>query len=110
MAATYVLDKTEADVSAPRLKVVGELRDGVFVVLNPETGKARLAYKVPCSRGVSLFRRFLNGFASAFDLYGRIGVSNRPRGFERDAIALRGDWHKVGLDLRKAMSKVAVNG
>jgi len=96
--------------SGPRLKVLGELRDGVFVVLDTETGKARLAYSVPQPRKVSRFWSFLEGFASAFDLCGGADASDQPRGFERDAMALRKVWQNVGSDLRMAMNKVAVHG
>jgi hypothetical protein len=52
---------------------------------------------------------FLKGFASAYDMSGRtfMDVPDFSGGFERDGKALRGDWQRVGDDLRKAMGQVA---
>ncbi|MEI6387250.1 MAG: hypothetical protein WCQ50_11475 [Spirochaetota bacterium] len=54
-------------------------------------------------------RRFLAGFASAFDLFGvngpRITEADLLDGPRRDAEALRDDWIAVGGDLRTAMDK-----
>lgn len=51
-------------------------------------------------------RAFFKGFASAFDLWGRSFVQEPDisRGFERDGAALRGDWDRVGADMKKALS------
>lgn len=48
---------------------------------------------------------FLKGFASTFDITGQtlLNIPDFTKGFYRDAIALRGDWQKVGNDLRAAM-------
>ena len=48
---------------------------------------------------------FLKGFASAFDITGQtlLDVPDLRTGFQRDAEALRGDWQRVGGDLRQAM-------
>ena len=51
----------------------------------------------------------LKGFASIFDMSGQTFNGDIPDfsgGFERDARALRGDWERVGNDLRKAMGQV----
>jgi hypothetical protein len=52
---------------------------------------------------------FTKGFASAFDLSGFALVEHREilGGFERDRIMLRGDWIRVGNDVKKAMNMVA---
>jgi len=48
---------------------------------------------------------FLKGFASAFDITGQtlLDIPDFSTGFQRDTEALRGDWQRVGNDLRKAM-------
>jgi len=48
---------------------------------------------------------FLKGFASAFDITGQtlLDLPDFNTGFQRDAEALRGDWQRVGNDLRAAM-------
>jgi len=52
---------------------------------------------------------FLKGFLSVYDLTGQtfIDMPYFPNGFERDRIMLRGDWMKVGSDIKKAMNQVA---
>jgi len=90
------------------MKILGEIRDGVAVVLDTETGEARLAYRRPIRRKVSLFKSFLEGFASAFDFSGGSSLPNYSRGFERDAEALAGDWWRVGDNLRAAMGQIDV--
>ena len=52
---------------------------------------------------------FLKGFVSAFDITGQtlLDIPDFNTGFQRDAQALRGDWQKVGGDLRKAMDSFA---
>ena len=54
-------------------------------------------------------KAFLKGFASAFDFSGRhlVDLQSVPGGFERDGMMLRGDWIRVGGDIRKAMDMVA---
>jgi len=49
---------------------------------------------------------FLKGFASAFDITGQtlLDIPDFSRGFQRDAEALRGDWQRVGSDIKQAMS------
>jgi len=48
---------------------------------------------------------FLKGFASAFDITGQtlLDIPDFDRGFQRDTDALRGDWQRIGGDVRKAM-------
>jgi hypothetical protein len=52
---------------------------------------------------------FLRGFASAFDLSGKtfVDIPDFSGGFVRDGRVLRGDWGRVGDDLKKAMSQIA---
>jgi hypothetical protein len=53
---------------------------------------------------------FFKGFASAFDITGQTFMDDIPDfsgGFARDARALRGDWERVGNDLRKAMGQIS---
>jgi len=54
-------------------------------------------------------KAFLKGFASTFDLSGRhlVELHGIPGGFERDGMMLRGDWDRIGNDMRKAMDTVA---
>jgi hypothetical protein len=52
-------------------------------------------------------RTFLKGFASAFDITGGIKTPNLTTGWERDGAAIRGDWQRVGDDMRRAMNIVA---
>jgi hypothetical protein len=55
------------------------------------------------------FHAFLKGFASAFDITGQafISIPDLDTGFQRDCEALRGDWQRVGDDMRRAMNVVA---
>jgi hypothetical protein len=48
---------------------------------------------------------FIKGFASAFDLGGHtyVSIPDLTRGAERDREALKGDWTRVGSDIRHAM-------
>jgi hypothetical protein len=52
---------------------------------------------------------FFKGFASAFDITGQtlIDVPDLGTGFERDRLAIQGDWRRVGEDIRKGMNTVA---
>ena len=52
---------------------------------------------------------FFKGFASAFDITGQtlLDVPDFRSGFQRDAEALKGDWRRVGSDLRWAMDFAA---
>jgi len=54
-------------------------------------------------------KAFLKGFASTFDLSGKhlVDLKSVPGGFERDGMMLRGDWIRIGNDIRKAMETVA---
>jgi hypothetical protein len=54
-------------------------------------------------------RAFLKGFTSAFDITGQsfISIPDLDSGFQRDSEALRGDWQRVGDDMRRAMNLVA---
>ena len=60
---------------------------------------------------VSTFKlpTFLKGFASAFDISGQtlLEMPDLRAGFQRDREAIRGDWQKIGNDIRKAMDSVA---
>jgi hypothetical protein len=53
-------------------------------------------------------RAFLKGFASAFDITGQsfISIPDLNSGFQNDCEALRGDWQRVGDDMRRAMNIV----
>ncbi|GHU49415.1 hypothetical protein FACS1894200_08020 [Spirochaetia bacterium] len=52
-------------------------------------------------------KAFLKGFRSAFDLTGStFELPSLNDGLEADARAIRGDWQRVGDDLRKAMNQV----
>jgi len=52
---------------------------------------------------------FFKGFASTFDITGQtlLDFPDFSTGFQRDAEALRGDWQRVGNDLRVAMDSIA---
>jgi hypothetical protein len=51
---------------------------------------------------------FYTGVFSAFDLSGgSVKLPDYASGFERDAISLRGDWERIGSDIRRAMEQVA---
>ena len=52
---------------------------------------------------------FWKGFASIFDISGQtlIEIPDLNTGFQRDVQALRGDWQRIGNDIRKAMDMVA---
>jgi hypothetical protein len=50
-------------------------------------------------------RSLLKGFSTAFDITGTAYLP-RPNlydGFRRDGEALRGDWRRIGNDMRKVM-------
>jgi hypothetical protein len=51
---------------------------------------------------------FFNGFMSVFDISGQtfISVPNFDSGFQQDREAIRGDWQRVGDDIRRAMNIV----
>ncbi|MDR2133817.1 MAG: hypothetical protein LBP27_01825 [Treponema sp.] len=51
-------------------------------------------------------RAFLKGFASAFDITGGVKTHDLTTGWERDGAAIRGDWQRVGDDMRHAMNIV----
>jgi hypothetical protein len=56
-------------------------------------------------------KNFAYGFASAFDLCGSaLQVPDLSKGFERDALALSGDWWLVGQTIRNSMNQVALHG
>jgi hypothetical protein len=52
---------------------------------------------------------FLNGFMSAFDISGQalISIPDLESGFQKDREAIRGDWQRVGDDIRHAMNIVS---
>jgi hypothetical protein len=52
---------------------------------------------------------FLKGYVSAFDLSGQslISLPDLDSGFQQDGEALRGDWQRVGDDIRRAMNIVS---
>jgi hypothetical protein len=52
-------------------------------------------------------RAFLQGFASAFDITGGVEPPDPATGWERDGAAIRGDWQRVGDDMRRAMNIAA---
>jgi hypothetical protein len=52
-------------------------------------------------------RAFLKGFASAFDITGGVKAPDPTTGWERDGAAIRGDWQRVGDDMRRAMNIVS---
>jgi hypothetical protein len=54
-------------------------------------------------------RAFLKGFISAFDISGQtlISIPDLESGFQKDREALRGDWQRVGDDMRRAMNIVS---
>jgi hypothetical protein len=54
----------------------------------------------------STLRAFLKGFASAFDITGGVKTPDLTTGWERDGAAIRGDWQRVGDDMRRAMNIV----
>jgi hypothetical protein len=51
---------------------------------------------------------FLKGFASAFDITGGTFTSKTDfsTGWEKDGAAIRGDWQRVGDDIRSAMNQI----
>jgi hypothetical protein len=53
------------------------------------------------------FRAFLDGFMSAFDITGGVKTPDPTTGWERDGEAIRGDWQRVGDDMRRAMNIVS---
>jgi hypothetical protein len=55
----------------------------------------------------NVLRAFLKGFASAFDISGGVKTPDLTTGWERDGAAIRGDWQRVGDDMRRAMNIVA---
>jgi hypothetical protein len=55
-------------------------------------------------------RAFFMGFAAAFDISGGVVLkecSDPASGWKRDGEAIRGDWQRVGNDMRRAMNIVA---
>jgi hypothetical protein len=56
----------------------------------------------------SKVRAFLDGFMSAFDISGQtfISVPDLDTGFQRDREAIKGDWQRVGNDMRRAMNMI----
>jgi hypothetical protein len=52
---------------------------------------------------------FLDGFMSAFDISGGalISIPDLDAGFKQDREAIKGDWRRVGNDMRRAMNIVA---
>jgi hypothetical protein len=55
----------------------------------------------------SAISAFLKGFASAFDITGGVETPDPNDGFRKDTEAIRGDWQRVGDDMRRAMNIVA---
>jgi hypothetical protein len=55
-------------------------------------------------------RSFLSGFISAFDISGQafISIPDLESGFWKDREAIKGDWQRVGDDMRRTMN-IAVN-
>jgi hypothetical protein len=55
-------------------------------------------------------KAFFNGFISAFDISGQalISSSDLESGLRKDREAIKGDWQRVGDDMRRAMN-IAVN-
>jgi hypothetical protein len=53
-------------------------------------------------------RSFLDGFMSAFDMSGQtfIPIPDLDSGFQKDREAIKGDWQRVGDDMRRAMNIV----
>jgi hypothetical protein len=53
-------------------------------------------------------RAFLDGFISAFDIRGQtfISIPDLDSGFQKDREAIKGDWQRVGDDMRRAMNIV----
>jgi hypothetical protein len=53
-------------------------------------------------------RAFLDGFMSAFDMSGQtfISIPDLDAGFQEDREAIKGDWQRVGDDMRRAMNIV----
>jgi hypothetical protein len=58
---------------------------------------------------IGALRAFLKGFASAFDISGQslISIPDLDSGFQQDREAIRGDWQRVGDDMRRAMNIVS---
>jgi hypothetical protein len=52
---------------------------------------------------------FWDGFASAFDISGQLflPIPDLDTGFQQDREAIRGDWQRVGDDIRRAMNIVS---
>jgi hypothetical protein len=55
----------------------------------------------------SALRAFLKGFMSAFDITGGVETPDLATGWKRDGEAIRGDWQRVGDDMRRAMNIVS---
>ena len=54
-------------------------------------------------------KHFLRGFASVFDITGGAIVADDKSGlsgFQKDYLAMQGDWANIGKDCRKAIEKV----
>jgi hypothetical protein len=50
---------------------------------------------------------FLRGFVSIYDLFGRTFIREDKSGlsgFQKDYLAMRGDWINIGKDMRNAMN------
>jgi hypothetical protein len=58
---------------------------------------------------INVISSLLKGFSSVFNLSGQtfLDMPDFSGGFQRDGAALRGDWQRVGDDLKKAMERVA---
>ena len=60
------------------------------------------------NRYTSKISAFIRGYTSAFDISGRtFKFPDLSNGFQRDGEALRGDWERIGNDMRKVMDIVA---
>ena len=59
--------------------------------------------------GRNTIQAFIRGFASVFDLTGGvyIFVPNLMNGQEKDKVAIREDWNRVGDDIKRSMFVVA---
>jgi hypothetical protein len=58
---------------------------------------------------INVISSLLKGFSSVFNLSGQtfLDMPDFSGGFQRDGAALRGDWQRVGDDLRKAMNQIS---
>jgi hypothetical protein len=59
--------------------------------------------------GRNTIRAFIKGFSSVFDLMGGtyVFIPNLRNGQERDKEAMRGDWNRIGDDIKRSMFVMA---